>query len=94
MTPATKRRWFRFSLRTLFVVVTLLCCWLGYQLNWIRQRHAVLSRPGVYAEFEAIGSKKQHLAPLSLRLFAERVAMRCTFSSSSTTPACPSIAPT
>ncbi len=31
---------FRFSLRTLLVVVTLVGCWLGYQLNWIRQRHA------------------------------------------------------
>ena len=35
---APKRRWFRFSLRTMFVVVTVLCVWLGYQLNWIRQR--------------------------------------------------------
>ena len=39
-----RRRWFRFSLRTLFVVVTVLGCWLGYQLNWIRERHAVLAR--------------------------------------------------
>jgi hypothetical protein len=41
MTPAPNRRWFRFSLRTLFVVMTLACIWLGYQLNWIRQRRAV-----------------------------------------------------
>ena len=44
-TPAKpRRRWFRlaFSLRTLLVVVTLIGCWLGYQLNWIRQRHALL----------------------------------------------------
>jgi hypothetical protein len=33
-----KRRWFRFSLRTLFVLVTILCLWLGYQVNWIWQR--------------------------------------------------------
>src|SRR5258708_10246160 len=39
MTPAPKRRWFRFSLRTMFVVVTLFGCWLAYSLNWIRQRH-------------------------------------------------------
>jgi hypothetical protein len=32
------RRWFRFSLRTMFVLVTVFCVWLGYQLNWIRQR--------------------------------------------------------
>jgi hypothetical protein len=30
-----------FSLRTLFVVVTVVGCWLGYSVNWIRQRHAV-----------------------------------------------------
>ena len=33
-----KRRWFRFafSLRTLFIVVTLFGCWLGYQINSLR----------------------------------------------------------
>jgi hypothetical protein len=30
MTPARKRRWLRFSLRTLFVVVTVLACWIGW----------------------------------------------------------------
>ncbi len=35
-TPTANRRWLRFSLRTLFVVVTVLCVWLGYELNWIR----------------------------------------------------------
>lgn len=44
MTPAPKRRWFRFSLRTLFVVVTVFCSWLGYELNWIRERHELLAR--------------------------------------------------
>ena len=39
---------FRFSLRTLFVVVTVVCVWLGYQVNWIRQRHAFLARDGAY----------------------------------------------
>jgi hypothetical protein len=38
-----RRRW-TFSLRTLFVVVTLAGCWLGYALNWSRQRSAFLSR--------------------------------------------------
>jgi hypothetical protein len=35
-----KRRWFRFSLRTLLVVVTILSVWLGYQLNTARQQAA------------------------------------------------------
>ena len=43
MSPAPKRRWFRFSLRTMFIVVTVFGCllgWLSYELNWIRQRQA------------------------------------------------------
>jgi hypothetical protein len=40
--PAIRRRWFRFSLRMLLVVVTLLCVWLGIQVNAARrQREAV-----------------------------------------------------
>lgn len=31
-------RWFRFSLRTLFVAVTFLCVWLGWQFNQVRLR--------------------------------------------------------
>jgi hypothetical protein len=37
---APRRRWFRFSLRTMLVVVTVFGCWMGYQVNWIRERHA------------------------------------------------------
>lgn len=44
MPALAPRRWLRFSLRTLFVVVTLLACWLGYQLNWIRQRREFYAR--------------------------------------------------
>ena len=43
MIAIPKRRWFRFSLRTLFVLVTIIGAWLGYQLNWIRQRHEFLA---------------------------------------------------
>jgi len=32
------RRWLRFSLRGMFVVITLLGIWLGFQVNWLRQR--------------------------------------------------------
>ena len=42
---APKRRWFAYSLRTLFVVITVLGCWLGYEWNWIRQRHEMLAKP-------------------------------------------------
>jgi hypothetical protein len=37
-----KRRWFRFSLRMLLVVVTVLCVWLGFKVNAARrQKEAV-----------------------------------------------------
>src|SRR6187549_3238791 len=32
------RRWLRFSLRGMFVVITLFGVWLGLQVNWLRQR--------------------------------------------------------
>lgn len=37
---APRRRW-SFTLRTLFVAVTELCCWLGWQLHIVRERNAV-----------------------------------------------------
>ena len=36
------RRWFRFSLRTLFVLVTAFCVWLGWQLHLVRQRNMLV----------------------------------------------------
>jgi hypothetical protein len=46
-TPRTKLlmprwRWTQFSLGTMFVVVTVLCVWMGFVVNWThRQRHAM-----------------------------------------------------
>jgi hypothetical protein len=68
--------WFRFSLRTLFVVVTLLCVWLGYQVNWIRQRRAFLASHDYFAS-GCDGNRKSlpplqcSRAPWSLRLLGE-----------------------
>jgi hypothetical protein len=36
-----RRRWLSFSLRTLFVAVTVFACWLGWELNIVRERKAV-----------------------------------------------------
>jgi hypothetical protein len=47
MPPAPKRRWFRFSLRTLFVVVTVGCIWLAWNVNIVQQRKAVRERARV-----------------------------------------------
>jgi hypothetical protein len=37
-----RRRWFSFSLRTLFVLVTIFGVWLGLQVKWMQDRHAAL----------------------------------------------------
>lgn len=65
----TPRRWFRFSLRTLFLIVTILCVWIGYQLNWIRQRHAYFQRPfRTFSDREVLTKSE---APFPLGLFGE-----------------------
>jgi hypothetical protein len=86
MTCAPQRRWFRFSLRTLFVVMTVagFGSWIGNQLNWIRQRHEFLSM-GLKQSMSAIddnrflidlnrlpGDGGFRLAPGVLFLFGER----------------------
>ncbi len=76
MTTAPNRRWFRFSLRTLFVVVTCLGCllgWLAYNLNWIRERrHAVrwLSQQELFGP-GMVKSEHQPELPWSLRVLGE-----------------------
>jgi len=39
-----KPKWFRFSLRTLLILITVLCCYLGYESSVVRQRRAELKR--------------------------------------------------
>jgi hypothetical protein len=46
-----KRRWFRFSLRMLLVLLTVLCVWLGLKVNLARQQ-----REAVEAIYKAGGS--------------------------------------
>jgi hypothetical protein len=73
MTPAPKRRWFRFSLRTLFVVVTIsgiALGWVAYQLNWIRQRRELVHRTDIEALMWADGDYPT--APGLMWLFGEQ----------------------
>jgi hypothetical protein len=42
MTTSPNRRWFRYSLRTLFIVVTIFGIWFGWNLKTVRERKAVL----------------------------------------------------
>jgi hypothetical protein len=40
-TPAKPRRpWFRFSLRSLFLIVTVVVCWFGYYCHWASERRS------------------------------------------------------
>ncbi len=41
MPVGSRRRWFRFSLRSMFVAATLLCLWLGWELSVLRARQTV-----------------------------------------------------
>ena len=70
-TAAPRRRWYSFSLRTLFVLVTVLGVflgWLAVQVKWIRDRHEVMSRPGDRLH----GYLGQTKAPWSIRIFGEQ----------------------
>lgn len=43
--PKNRRRWLSFSLRTIFIVVTLLAIFIAYHVNWIRQRREAINQP-------------------------------------------------
>ena len=65
----------RFSLRTLFVLVTSIAVplgWVAYQLNWIRQRHGFLRRPAVSEDSSILNDSACPIkAPWGLSLFGE-----------------------
>ena len=61
----------RFSLRTLFMVVTVVAVvvgWICYHLNWIRDRHAMLAELPNYA----FATSPPHHFPFGLKLLGER----------------------
>ena len=70
---APRRRWLWFSLKTLFVVVTVVGAglgWLGTMLKWKQDRNVVLATEEVYVD-DATGT-----VPWSLRLFGETYGIR------------------
>lgn len=78
-----RRRWLRFSLRTLFVLVTLACIYLGYAANGKRQRRAFLDSHNVYPiSQEEVGTPTN--LPWSLRMIGEVGYYRIYFTEHST----------
>ena len=73
MTAAPRRRWFRFSLRTLLVMVTVFGAWFGVQVKWIRDRHEWLkNHPQVIIWADNRGGPNELVpAPWSLRILGE-----------------------
>lgn len=64
--PATSRRpsLFRFGLRTLLVLVTIACCWLGWQSSIVRQRKALLRELGEKGGYQFVTAEDSAGVPL------------------------------
>jgi hypothetical protein len=78
MDEKLKRRWYQFRLRTMLIVVTLLCgvfAWVGYSLNWIRERREAFGK-GNFCSCTV--SEYAVYAPSGLWLFDEPGYVRIT----------------
>ncbi len=65
-----RRRWFSYSLRTGFVLMTIFGVWLGVQVKWIRDRHESLKWSQVQVETTS-RSGVPVFAPWQIRLLGE-----------------------
>ena len=92
MTAPSKRRWFRFSLRTMFVVVTVIGVYIGWQLKIVRERKDLLaelksiaSDKYIYvglesSEYNAQVDLQRYRVPLIRRLLGDESCLQLTFS--------------
>ena len=71
MTPQPQRRWYQFSLRSFFVVITLFGIWLGWELYWFKTRHDWLAAKNYLAAFPAAGARKVPHPQLVIALFRQ-----------------------
>ena len=71
MDPTPKRRWYQFSLRTLFLVITLCGIWLGWQLYWFKTRHDWLEAKNYVAAFPGEGMRKVPHPHMLIALFRQ-----------------------
>jgi hypothetical protein len=65
MNGKPQRRWFSFSLRTMFILVTAICCWLAWESSVVRGRQALLrelrGRPAI--QITTAEAQAQQLPP-------------------------------
>jgi hypothetical protein len=68
-----RRRWFRFSLRALVLVVTIVACWFGYYSNWASERRSAKVWIDAHKAntFWHGPAARAGLFPWQLRLFGE-----------------------
>jgi hypothetical protein len=68
----------RFSLRFLLVLMTLLCLWCGYSVNWMRQRREALDADDIDVGSMSVGEWMNGAprAPGMLWLFGEEGYVR------------------
>src|SRR5262245_26150816 len=59
MSEKPGRRWFRFSLRTMLVCVTLLCCWLAWETGVVHERKALRAELRSFQFVPAAGWEKR-----------------------------------
>lgn len=65
----------RFSVKTLFIGITLICIWLGYAKNWIRQRHDFIAAHDRRTHsWIAVEVDPDKWAPLGMSLLGEPCA--------------------
>lgn len=73
VTPAARRRWFRFSLRMLCISVAVVGLWFGYYINWMHQRREARAWLGMQMNGGAIDyhPKPPSAFPRMLRLLGD-----------------------
>ena len=74
-------RWLRFSLRSMFVVLTVCAIFLGTRIRWIQQRREALRHVArSYVAGETSLAPREQRAPWSLRMLGERPVVQIEFS--------------
>lgn len=58
MNDKPRPRWFRFSLRTMLVVITALCCYLGWESSIVRARKALLKELQLNPAFTVVTAEE------------------------------------